>query len=283
VVQARLRSQLGRLLAQLGEFGAARAELERAVPHLRSDSAEAARAMTYLGWPWLGLRPAEVHLSWLQRVADITPGSLPSLDHLSVTGDRATALLQLGEAEGWSVAADLQRRLAAEPTDPDLDRLLIRTHINLGNALDNFADVVTDPALKRQMKADAIQEYQRALEVQPRSLEGWINLGTAYFNASRRGEARLAYLRALEIKPGSVEAQFNFGNLDFVENHFPEAIARYQRVLAVDPRYVEAHVNLGLAYEKSNQLDKAKTAWRRALELHPSHPKASAKLRQYPG
>ena len=54
--QAEVRNPLGRLLITGGEAAAARVELERAVADLGHDPAEAAKAMTYLGWaygsPW---------------------------------------------------------------------------------------------------------------------------------------------------------------------------------------------------------------------------------------
>lgn len=131
--QARIRSLVGRLLAQLGEFTAARSELEQAIPHLRQDSAEAARAMTYLGWPWLGPRPASEHLEWLRRVARIDSAVLSRRDRIVLTADRAAALLQLGEAAGWEVAAQLAADLPEGATDPELQRQLIRTHLNIGN------------------------------------------------------------------------------------------------------------------------------------------------------
>jgi DNA-binding CsgD family transcriptional regulator/tetratricopeptide (TPR) repeat protein len=128
--QARIRSPLGRLLAQQGDFTAAHAELERAIPDLPPGSAEAARAMTYLGWPSLSPWPASVHLAWLRRVAEIDPASLSIVDRIVVTSDRATALLQLGEESGWAVAADLP----ATVTGAEARRLLMRSHLNLGYA-----------------------------------------------------------------------------------------------------------------------------------------------------
>lgn len=130
---ARIRSLIGRLLAQQGQFAAARAELEAAVEYLPQDTAEAARAMTYLGWPWLGPRHASEHLEWLRRVARIDHASLPTKDRVVLTADRAAALLQLGEASGWEVADQLAADLPEGVADPELQRQLIRTHLNIGN------------------------------------------------------------------------------------------------------------------------------------------------------
>ena len=128
--RARIRSPLGRLLAQQGDFAAAHAELERAIPDLPPGSAEAARAMTYLGWPALSPWPASVHLAWLRRAAGVDPASLSVVDLIAVTSDRATALLQLGEESGWTVATELP----SDPVGAEAHRLLTRHHLNLGYA-----------------------------------------------------------------------------------------------------------------------------------------------------
>ena len=127
---ALIRSRLGRLLAQQGDLGAAHTMLELAIDHLHADSAEAARAMTYLGWPHLGPWPASVHLEWLRRAAAVDHSRLPLTDRYALIADRATALLQLGEEEGWELAAEL-------PDDAEhgeARRLLARANANFGSA-----------------------------------------------------------------------------------------------------------------------------------------------------
>jgi DNA-binding CsgD family transcriptional regulator/tetratricopeptide (TPR) repeat protein len=128
--QADIRSRLGRLLAQQGDLGAAHTMLERAIDHLNHDSAEAARAMTYLGWPHLGPWPASVHLQWLQRAAEIDHTRLSLVDRYALIADRATALLQLGEEAGWQVAGELP----GDATGAEVRRLLARGNLNIGYA-----------------------------------------------------------------------------------------------------------------------------------------------------
>ncbi|WP_239134243.1 helix-turn-helix transcriptional regulator [Rugosimonospora africana] len=103
---ARLRFQLGMLLDMAAEFGASRAELEAAIPHLRAGSPESARAMLLLGWargaPWR----RQVHLQWLHRAAQAIP-LLPPAARPGATGSRATGLLLLGEEEGWAAAGEV--------------------------------------------------------------------------------------------------------------------------------------------------------------------------------
>jgi DNA-binding CsgD family transcriptional regulator len=130
VQQAEIRSPLGRLLLQSDEFEAARAELERAVPHLGHRPAEAAAAMTLLGYPLPGPRPAAEYLRWLRRASRVAAAVPSPLDRLALTVDRAAALLVLGEPAGWDVVARLP---VAPPTVAERCQLA-RGHANIGYA-----------------------------------------------------------------------------------------------------------------------------------------------------
>ncbi|SEF18666.1 helix-turn-helix transcriptional regulator [Jiangella alba] len=125
--QAEIRNPLGRLLLQAGEFEQAHAELARAVPDLSHDPVEAARAMTYLGYPLQGPWPAAVHLGWLERAAEVASGIGRPADRLALTADRAAALVTLGQEQGWAVAAELPD----DVTDLEGARQLARGLANL--------------------------------------------------------------------------------------------------------------------------------------------------------
>ncbi|MFY1636715.1 AAA family ATPase [Solwaraspora sp. WMMB335] len=125
--QADIRNPLGRLLIIGGEAEAALTELGRAVDHL-ADPLEAARAMTYLGWAYAGPWPASTHLRWLRRAADLIPRIRSASDRLSLAGNRAAALLMLGEPEAWEAVAELPTDGASPVERQDIARI----HANVG-------------------------------------------------------------------------------------------------------------------------------------------------------
>jgi protein O-mannosyl-transferase len=61
-------------------------------------------------------------------------------------------------------------------------------------------------ALARGALDDAIQDFSRAVELQP-SAQGYLSLGRALAQANRRPEALAAYQQALQLDPDSAEAQ----------------------------------------------------------------------------
>ncbi|MEV4350167.1 AAA family ATPase [Actinoplanes sp. NPDC049596] len=126
--QAEIRNPLGRLLITGGEAQAALSELEQAVGNLDHDPFEAARAMTYLGWAYAGPWPAATHRRWLDRAAELTARIDSPAQRLNLAGNRAAALLMLGEQEAWDVVAGLpvDGATAAERLD------VARIHVNVG-------------------------------------------------------------------------------------------------------------------------------------------------------
>jgi DNA-binding CsgD family transcriptional regulator len=126
--EADARTLLGRVLLVLGDREAARAELEKAIPHLRHDRVEAARAAILLGWPQDVSWPASMHRQWLDRAGDLSTSMAPA-DRLNLTGERASALLMLGDDDGWSVAA----QIPADAASPAERQHIVKTHLNIGD------------------------------------------------------------------------------------------------------------------------------------------------------
>jgi DNA-binding CsgD family transcriptional regulator/tetratricopeptide (TPR) repeat protein len=105
-----LRLLLGRLLLQLGEFDDAAAQTAAAIPDLTGRPELAVRAMISLSWPRGRSWPTAKHLEWLHRATDLLPDLPPGPERTTLEVDRASALLMLGEQEGWAAAEALLDR-----------------------------------------------------------------------------------------------------------------------------------------------------------------------------
>jgi DNA-binding CsgD family transcriptional regulator len=105
-----IRLLLGWLLYQLADFDAGQVTLEAAVAELDGRPPSAARAMIYLAHPRANSWPAQRHLTWLQRAADVLRDpSIPVADQRALRAEHATALMLLGEETGWELAAELSQ------------------------------------------------------------------------------------------------------------------------------------------------------------------------------
>jgi DNA-binding CsgD family transcriptional regulator/tetratricopeptide (TPR) repeat protein len=117
--EAELRFHLGRVLNLMEEFDTACEELERAIPHLSHKPVFACRAMVSLGWA-RGPGTASAHLHWLRRAAEVFVPAGPN--RLSMTIQRATALLLLGESAGWAEAAQVPPDAATAQEKSEITR-----------------------------------------------------------------------------------------------------------------------------------------------------------------
>jgi tetratricopeptide (TPR) repeat protein len=117
--------------------------------------------------------------------------------------------------------------------------------------------------------AEAIEAYERALQVDPSFADASCNLGTVFYNQDRKGKARECFERALEFEPHHLEAHLNMAVLLEEEGRNDRALSHYKRALAADPLCADTHVSLALVYEKLSLRGRSREHWRRYLQLDP--------------
>jgi tetratricopeptide (TPR) repeat protein len=127
---------------------------------------------------------------------------------------------------------------------------------------------------------DAVDAYQKVLELNPGAAGALVNLGTIYYRLRRFEEAEKYYLAAIEADPGYPLAQFNLGNLYDEQGRLPEAFDFYRRALALNPHYADAHFNLALLCERQGDALKAVHHWKAYLKLDNSGQWAEIARRQ---
>jgi tetratricopeptide (TPR) repeat protein len=81
----------------------------------------------------------------------------------------------------------------------------------------------------------AIEDYQKAVQVDPLSAHFWMDLASAYESSGDDTRARDAYLRAKSVYPASAEVAFHYGNYLLREQQYPEAYAEFRRAVRTDP------------------------------------------------
>jgi tetratricopeptide (TPR) repeat protein len=116
---------------------------------------------------------------------------------------------------------------------------------------------------------EAIQSYEKATEIDPRSAGAWVNLGTIYFNAKQFGRAESYYRRALDSDPTYALAHFNIGNLYDERADYERALHHYNRAVELNSRYADAHYNLALLHQARGHVMDAVRHWKTYLKLDP--------------
>src|SRR6185437_11212081 len=92
----------------------------------------------------------------------------------------------------------------------------------------------------------AIEAYQKVLELNPSAAGALVNLGTILYRQRRFDGAEKYYVRAIDADPHYPLAQFNLGNLYDEQGRLAEAHDYYKRALELNAQYADAHFNLAL-------------------------------------
>jgi tetratricopeptide (TPR) repeat protein len=121
-------------------------------------------------------------------------------------------------------------------------------------------------------QAEAIEAYERVLDLEPDHAAAHINLGTLFYNRQEYSESEFHYRRAVEIDPRYSLAYFDLGNVLDETGRVHEAIEAYRNALHLAPTYADAHYNLALAYEKIAEPRRAVAHWKAYVKLDATGP-----------
>jgi len=82
---------------------------------------------------------------------------------------------------------------------------------------------------------EAVADYQKAVQDDPRSAHYWIDLAGAYEVAGDDQHARDAYAHAKAVYPASGEVAFHYGNFLLRDQQYPEAFEELRHAVRADP------------------------------------------------
>jgi tetratricopeptide (TPR) repeat protein len=121
-------------------------------------------------------------------------------------------------------------------------------------------------------QAEAIEAYNKCVELDPSHAAAYINLGTLYYNRQDYLLAERYYRKAIEVDPRYALAYFDLGNVLDETGRLQDAIHAYNSAIALAPTYADAHYNLALAYEKARHPRKALRHWQAYARLDTIGP-----------
>ena len=148
-------------------------------------------------------------------------------------------------------------------TDPQS----VNAHYNLGFGLAQLG-----------RHQEAVEAYERALEIEPDYGFAHNNLGNALNKVGKREEAIRHFRKALELDPTYAEAHHNLANVLVEENRLGEALEHSREAVRLRPDFAEAHNNLGNLLTRRGDAAEAVSHYRSALELKPGYAEAHNNL-----
>jgi serine/threonine-protein kinase len=120
----------------------------------------------------------------------------------------------------------------------------------------------------------AVQEFQHALELDPRGIEAQTGMAHAYENAGRVKDAEAAFQRVIAVRPDYWDGYNSLALFYDGQKRYDEAITQLHKALALTPDNAQLYFNLGAVYLDSGDLKKhpeAEKALRKSIELSPTY------------
>ncbi|MCB2183419.1 MAG: tetratricopeptide repeat protein [Desulfobulbaceae bacterium] len=184
-----------------------------------------------------------------QRVLDSAPTDIAALTNLGTAQHRQGKL---------SEALDSFRQvLALDPNDL--------------YGLNNLALVLKD--LGELEEAESI--FSKVIRLQP-SAEAHHGLGLIHRKQGKQNDAVQSFQKALEINPDGIDSWRNIGIIYTEKMEFEKAIDVYEKIINQKPDDTESLNKLGLLHQKCGKLEEAVSFFRKALQLQPDFLEARA-------
>ena len=113
---------------------------------------------------------------------------------------------------------------------------------------------------------DAIDKYQRSLQLHPDYPEALYNLGSALLQKGETDQAIELCEQALRLQPTDADSHVVLGNALMTKQEVDRAISHYRQALALRPDDSNAHYNLGVALQQQGRAEEAGREFEKAGE-----------------
>ena len=124
---------------------------------------------------------------------------------------------------------------------------------------------------KEQKHKEAIEHYNKVIEINPQYAETYYNRGVAKSVLGKHEEAIEDYSEAIEINPQFAEAYYNRGAAKSALGQKQEAIEDYSKAIEIDPQHAQAYNNRGNAKSALGENQEAIEDYSKAIEINPQH------------
>lgn len=128
--------------------------------------------------------------------------------------------------------------------------------------------------IKLKQHDDSIVFADKAIEINPKFYEAYMNLGVASQNLKRLNVALSKFEQAVNLKKDSFEAWFCYGNVQLKLKNYKNAVECYSKSIRLDSNYYEAWYNKGIALKNLGEAEQALKCFDQVVKINPKHYKA---------
>ncbi|MFL6354435.1 MAG: tetratricopeptide repeat protein [Bryobacteraceae bacterium] len=201
-----------------------------------------------------------------------------------------TGELSKDQARGMSAEQKKQFEEAAKKQSEQMKKnKALNDAFNAGQTALKAAAADSDPAKKTADYQTAIDNFNKAGELDPSQVAVWNSLGEAYTGlaAVQKGDdknksydaAIAAYNKSLALKPGDASVYNQMGNIYGAQKKIPEATAALTKAAQSDPAMAaKAYYNMGANLVNGGQSDQAVDFFQKAIQADPNYADAHYQL-----
>jgi len=121
--------------------------------------------------------------------------------------------------------------------------------------------------LKRNLIEEALESFQKVVELNPRHPDGYRTLGFIYGRKEMWPEALKALEKALEINPNDLQSQKNLGILHLKQGNFDNALSALEKAFELNPNDEKIRAYIKALKEKKSQLKEGSVEFWRSKGL----------------
>jgi tetratricopeptide (TPR) repeat protein len=125
---------------------------------------------------------------------------------------------------------------------------------------------------------EAIQWYRKVLDIQPKNIAAFCNIGVVLQSQGKLSEAIVSYKKAISIKPDYASAYSNLGYALQEQGELEEAVSSYKKAISINPDYADAYSNLGNTLKEQGKLEEAVSSYKKAISIKPDYADAYSNL-----
>ena len=167
--------------------------------------------------------------------------------------------------------ADLDPALRRQHLAPLLTDPVLAVRIAAAGALAGTPEQGLSPQQRGHFEA-ALQEYLGSIGINADRPEANVRLGNLHARRGQNDAALAAYRRALQLDPATVEAWINLADLEHARSGERQVEAILHQGLTRLPDSADLHHALGLSQVRQQRFTAALKALERAVELAPDNP-----------
>jgi len=157
-----------------------------------------------------------------------------------------------------------------------LDPKLLNARLYLATAYAQQYIPGADTPENNQMGQQAIDEYKRVLEADPRNTNSVKGIASLYFNMKKFDQAKEYHEKAKQLDPNDPEEYYSIGVIDWTQAYAPRQEERAKLGLKPDEPLKDKKVCESLRDRGLSKVDEGIQNLNRALQLRPDYDDAMA-------